>query len=119
MAAQISRDSGSPKIFRPLAITMETGEPTSPYFDRQPVSGICSESTAGFSAVQFGVAGDVPMQADFDGDGRADIAVFRPSNKVGITCAAATEHSFRDSLGQAMKKPVPAIYILIDVLSLS
>ena len=30
-----------------------------------------------FNAVQFGQAGDVPVAADYDGDGKADVAVFR------------------------------------------
>jgi hypothetical protein len=29
------------------------------------------------TAIQFGQSGDVPAPADYDGDGRADIAVFR------------------------------------------
>ncbi|MBA3694593.1 MAG: VCBS repeat-containing protein, partial [Acidobacteria bacterium] len=32
-----------------------------------------------FAGVQFGVNGDVPAQGDFDGDGKTDQAVYRPS----------------------------------------
>jgi uncharacterized repeat protein (TIGR03803 family) len=33
----------------------------------------------GFSYYQWGLPGDVPISADFDGDGMTDLAVFRPS----------------------------------------
>src|SRR3712207_8038689 len=33
-----------------------------------------------FAAVAFGLSDDVTVPADYDGDGRADLAVFRPSN---------------------------------------
>jgi hypothetical protein len=38
-----------------------------------------NRSTAGFTAVQFGVASDVLTPGDFDGDGKTDVAVWRPS----------------------------------------
>ena len=31
-----------------------------------------------YSAFPFGLASDIPTAADFDGDGKADLAVFRP-----------------------------------------
>lgn len=36
-----------------------------------------NQSTAGFTARQFGLSTDKPTAADYDGDGKADISVFR------------------------------------------
>ena len=32
-----------------------------------------------FDVFQWGLSNDVPLAADFDGDGRSDLAVYRPS----------------------------------------
>ena len=37
-------------------------------------------TTGGFAGIQFGLETDIPLRGDFDGDGRACLAVFRPSN---------------------------------------
>jgi subtilisin-like proprotein convertase family protein len=38
-----------------------------------------NRSTAGFSAVQFGVASDIIVPGNYDSDSKTDVAVFRPS----------------------------------------
>ena len=45
----------------------------------RPSNGVwyLNRSGAGFSAFQFGLAGDKPVSADYDGDGRSDAAVYR------------------------------------------
>jgi hypothetical protein len=42
------------------------------------------------SATPFGLNGDVPAPADYDGDGRADIAVFRTSDGVWYLLNSST-----------------------------
>ncbi|MCE7983306.1 MAG: VCBS repeat-containing protein [Caldilinea sp. CFX5] len=39
-----------------------------------------AQSRDGQKVVNFGQAGDIPIQADHDGDKRTDIAIWRPSN---------------------------------------
>jgi hypothetical protein len=44
---------------------------------------ILNSSDGSFRPVQFGATGDVPMAGDWDGDGKADLAVYRAATTAG------------------------------------
>jgi putative transposon-encoded protein len=64
------------------------------------------ESTRGFRITQFGQTGDVPVPADYNGDGAADLAVFRNGTWYMLS---ATTYTVKQH-GQAGDIPVPADY---------
>ena len=77
----------------------------------RPAEGVRYEqrSSAGFYAALFGVSTDLPTKADYDGDGKADIAVFLPSS--GIWCLMQSTAGFTSlQCGQAGDRPSAADY---------
>jgi subtilisin-like proprotein convertase family protein len=56
----------------------DKADPTVTRYDASGLSWYIRESISGnLRAVQFGASSDVPVRGDFDGDGKADIAVYR------------------------------------------
>jgi hypothetical protein len=59
-------------------------------------------------AVQWGITEDIPQPGDYDGDNRADFAVFRPSNGVWYVLLSASGTAKIVSYGLPGDKPVTA-----------
>lgn len=60
--------------------------------------------------VQFGTTPDATAAEDFDGDGKTDIAVFRPSNGTWYVLRSGTGELQITQFGAAGDKPQPADY---------
>jgi VCBS repeat protein len=59
---------------------------------------------------QFGLDGDIPVDADFDGDGRSDIALFRPSTGTWFSLKSSNGQFSAIHFGLADDEPVPGDY---------
>jgi hypothetical protein len=66
----------------------------------------------GFLGIQFGQPGDVPVPADYDGDGKTDHAVVRRTNGYAYwyILQSSTSTWLGVQFGIAVDKPVPADY---------
>lgn len=67
-------------------------------------------STNGFQFFQWGQSGDIPVPADYDGDGLTDYAVFRPSNGTWYVLESGTGQLHQVPFGQSGDKPVQGDY---------
>ena len=76
------------------------------YFFYRPSSA----SGVDFRAIAWGTNGDKPLVGDFDGDGRQDAAVFRPSNGVWYILQSSNNQVVAQSLGIATDIPAAADY---------
>jgi hypothetical protein len=63
-----------------------------------------------FFAFPFGVSTDIPTPGDYDGDGKNDAAVFRPSNATWFVNRSGGGHSIVP-FGLSTDIPVPNAYV--------
>ena len=63
-----------------------------------------------FATVYWGANGDTPMRGDFDGDDKADAAVFRPSNNTWYILQSSNAQLKVDYWGLSTDKFVPTDY---------
>ena len=77
----------------------------------RPLSGTWYiNSGGGGTGIAFGQFGDVPVAADFDGDGNDELAVFRPSNGTWYILNRKTNQYQGVQFGQSGDEPVAADY---------
>jgi hypothetical protein len=72
-----------------------------------------------YTATNYGLSGDNDAPADYDGDGKDDIAVWRPSTGVWYYLASSNSTSYQDTIGQSGDIPVPGDYNNDDITDIA
>ena len=69
-------------------------------------------SASGYYAFHWGVATDIPVAGDYDGDGKTDPAVYRGSTGDWYAAKSSTSYStyFQQTWGNYGDQPTPADY---------
>ena len=71
---------------------------------------VCKPVALARAQVDWGIAQDVPVPADYDGDGRTDIAVYRPSTGTWFIINSSTGGWRTQQWGVPGDIPVPGDY---------
>jgi uncharacterized delta-60 repeat protein len=69
-----------------------------------------SQPGVNFRTIQWGATGDKPLVGDFDGDGRLDAAVFRPSTATWYILRSSNNQVIQTTFGLSTDIPVSADY---------
>lgn len=89
------------------------GDGTTDFAIYRPSAGtwfILNSGSNTFTAISFGLNGDIPIDGDFDGDQKADVAVFRPSTGTWFFQRSSNGTTLGATFGQNGDKPVPGDY---------
>ena len=91
-------------VYRSFVGTPENPPPSVFYYRPTGSAGV------NFRTIQWGVSGDRPLVGDFDGDGKRDATVFRPSTQIWYILQSSNNQPRYERWGASTDKFVPADY---------